>query len=265
MNIVRPDSVCIVHRRLQKVAWCISLLVVGVTNVGCGTVTKYEYSQPVVGDAADSQFVNARINIASGRASITVHLTNVRIAHTWGYVFFTPIPISKPEVPISRYYGRSTERPRQLPSYFVVELLIVSGESTLFLNPNSACISVTESSRPICPTEWLGPTIPFPGDHRFDSLCQNAFTLGKTHIVDGEVKLLEEHDEGFTKLSTSSGVYLSPNSSACIALKYPTAPLDPRRAFSLELRNVKLNDEVVVIPPIRYVPNFYTGKVFFGA
>ncbi len=235
------------------------------TITGCGSVSVYDYSRPVIDGVPFPEFRNAKISLNNGDLLLVFHATNMQIRTSFDYVLFVPIPSPKRETPIlSRYYGRS-DNSLINPDYFVLEVLAITKAETVSFSPANICIQLANvMDGRICPVEWLPVAEPL-SSHESGSLCYNAFNLGETKTINDKVTPLSKHELSFEKLKTIDVVRISTKSSVCVALKYPISPPDPKSEFALHFGNVVIDGKLFDVPKIDYLPDSYKGRVFSGS
>lgn len=226
---------------------------------GCGTTTTYAYSKPIVAGRKTPPLSNARIAFEGG-GWIAVHMTNTLITETQDKLLLVPIPTRQMQMsPFSPYYKTGEAYSTDKPPYFVTEVLITTNEAEVEFSLTHFCIRPPREAACISPTKWLPQTLPIDrANVEFGPLCRNAFNLRQTGEGNGGWV------GNFIELKRSEVLRIARQRSACVTLKYPIPPLDPRSEFRIELGSHLIGGQTRTLPTIQYVPGTFTGRVFPG-
>jgi len=238
---------------------------------GCGGVTNLSYSRPII-QGIPAEGLIAPIKYESDDVYVYAYTTNTKLLRGYDEFLFIPIYFYPDNNYFNSGYYDDTKRSNYDPKYFVIEILIVTRHKNVFFQPTNVCLQLPRLREScIYPIEWL-PSLSGLSKSEFDenekkyrrapyvhpqgNLCINPFVLRKAKSVNDETKGIRGYGSGFTSISTNSLITVQSGSAYCVALKFPTAPPDPKmkEEFKLLLGSIRVDSKELPLPEIKYIP-----------
>lgn len=234
-----------------------------------------DFSQSSINGRPLTRGSNAKLQV-NQQTIVYIHLTNWKKSRLERNIFFL---IKWDDKSFASYFG-SSYYGREIPSagknivdyhimdpdYFVVEILIDNNGEQITFSPTEICLSLSAKGKGnICPTEWIPPAQPFLNTLQkvtkvqarkiwseggnISNMCDNDFTRLQFSLED---KSLKPRSTRFVQLNKSTKVDIAKNVTSCVALRYPISPPDPNDSFSLNIHELRVNNNIVELPAIEY-------------
>jgi hypothetical protein len=222
---------------------------------GCLAVNEYLVSaaKPASNDVRVSSIGKFQI----GDAIVIVKPSNAVLISAAGEILL-PIPIDKTQFEPddyryhSAYYDYIPSAKKVAAKYFIVEMLLLTGDERVEINPEKITLSVDNKE--------TQPSGYFELEKRYSS------TLGASYItnlckIPGDKSWSPKNPlSEVTETPAHTAIKFDKHETYCYAIKFKLPPPDPRKQFSIRVGGVMIDGKNVPELEIKFEPNTYTDR-----
>lgn len=236
--------------------WRLVALLSFATNLsGCLAVNEYLVS---AAEPASHDFRVSRIGkFQIGDAVFIVKPSNAVMISTAGE-FLLPIPIDRtyfdPDEQgyASVYYEYKQLGKTHAAKYFIVEMLLLTGNERVELNPEGIVLTVDNKE--------THPSGYFKLEKRYGSTLGTSYITGLCKIPGDKSWSPKNPLSEVTEIPVHTAMKFDERATYCYAIKFKLPPPDPRKRFSIRFGGVVIDGKDVPELGIRFEPDTYTER-----